>query len=126
MKHYADEKWFEWAAFEGEADGRNPRIRKSLAEVKTRYRRRERAALKRATDELVREELGNWRGSGYWERELDELFSELQHLECEEERDWEFAEVYGWEHHDAQWYAKAYRDLFGRIDEAERELAMVA
>lgn len=125
MKHYADEKWFEFAAYEFE-HGKNPRIRKSLAEVKRGYRRRERAALKRATAELVAEELGKWRNAGYWEDVLEELFSELQSLECAEERDLELSEWYDGEFYDAKFYQAAYRDLFGRIDDAEYELAMVA
>lgn len=127
MKHYAKFKGGD------EYDLIRPKSRRYichsaewLAQTKNRYRRRERAQLKRMTAELVAEELDRWHNAEYWEHELDELFGELQGLEAEEERAWEFAEVYGWEYHDAAYYREAYRALFERIDEVYGELAMVA
>ena len=57
MKHYTRKNWFEYMAYEGDLELNNPRFRKSVAEVKTGYRRRERAALKRLTEHLVAEEV---------------------------------------------------------------------
>jgi len=79
MRHYTDEKWFEWAAFEGWADGKNQRIRKSLAEVKRGYRRRERAALKRETRALVESETSTV-DRAHLERKLDKAAAEWETL----------------------------------------------
>lgn len=80
MKHYADYTGTEHIAFmERNWRGAKRVQRKARSQVKTGYRRRERAALKRELAELVAEDDSAEYGA-YWERKVAEHYEEYERL----------------------------------------------
>ena len=114
MKHYTKMKNGD------EYDLLDPRTRryvghkaKFLAKTKAEYRRRERAALKRMTAELVDDELHGYRDDerAYWWGEFERCALDLEDLET--------AEVYlretgQWSEDHTRIFAMAYREIRNR------------
>lgn len=122
MKHFADYTGSEYVTFlERPWNGMKRIQRKSRAEVKTGYRRRERAALKRMTAELVAEELhGHKDERGYWERKAFDAAAEYAALWDAEERIRESGE---WTEEHTRIFAAAYREVNMRRRAYELEAA---
>lgn len=118
MKHYTDTKFYEWMVYQGEVEPlNNPRIRKSVSEVKRGYRRRERAALKRQTEKLVSEELCGYTESerGYWWREFERCKLDMDDLVTAEDY---LRESGQWNEEHTRIFAAAYREVRKRTDTA--------
>jgi len=123
MKHYTDTKLCEWLVYEDEVGPlNNPRIRKAVAEVKRGYRRRERAALKRMTDELVAEELRGYTDAerAYWLREFEGAVIDYDDLCVAEEY---LRESGQWNEDHTRIFAVAYREVRKRSEMAYEEWA---
>ena len=119
MKHFTRENLYEFAAIH---ERRYIGItRKNVRDSKQMYRQRERAALKRMTDELVAEELhGHEDERGYWERKLFDATAEYDALWDAEERIRETGE---WTEEHTRIFAAAYREVNARRRAYELEAA---
>lgn len=113
MKHYTTSKYIEWLLLEeGEDAKRNTR-----RAVKRGYRRRERAALKRMTREMVAEEL-HGSDAAYWERQLDHAAEDWDALEAAEVA---MRDLGCWDERKTVEFAAAYREVSRRLNAAYDE-----
>lgn len=118
MKHYTDTKYAEWLVYEDEVGPlNNRRFRRAVSEVKRGYRRRERAALKRQTREMVAEEL-HGSDAAYWERQLDHAAEDWYALEAAEVA---MRDLGCWDERKTVEFAAAYREVSRRANAAYDE-----
>jgi len=119
MKHYTDEKGWEWDAHfkEGRDNWSNKR---NISRAKHGYRRRERAALKRQTRNEVEVELSGYTDAerAYWLRELEGAVIDYDDLWYAEEY---LRESGQWNEDHTRIFAVAYREVRNRSEAAYGE-----